>query len=81
MNLTVRFFARARDLAGVESLPLTLPAGATVATLRSELAAKVPALQNLLAHCAIAIDGDYAASDQVLPEGCEAALLPPVNGG
>lgn len=81
MNVTVRFFARTRDLAGMESLVVNLPNGSTVADLRLVLAEKLPALKNLLVHCALALDGDYAAADATLKDGSEVALLPPVSGG
>ena len=39
MTVTVRLFARARDLAGADAVSVELPAGATAADLRRRLAA------------------------------------------
>jgi molybdopterin converting factor subunit 1 len=81
MTVRVRLFARARDLAGVDCVAAELPAGATVMTLRRELAEVVPALIGLLERCAIAVNGEFAGEAQPLPPGAEVALLPPVSGG
>ena len=42
MTVTVLLFAAARDLAGADSVAVELPAGATVADLRAELARRHP---------------------------------------
>jgi molybdopterin converting factor subunit 1 len=81
MTLTVRLFARARDLAGTDSLPVELPPRATVADLRRALAAARPALAPLLPLCAVAVGGDFADDDRALTPSAEIALLPPVSGG
>jgi molybdopterin synthase catalytic subunit/molybdopterin synthase sulfur carrier subunit len=77
----VRLFARARDLAGADSIPVRLPAHATVGELRRQLALACPALENLLERCALAVNAEFATDDQRLPESAEIALLPPVSGG
>ena len=81
MTVTVRFFARARDLAGAETASVDLPAGATMADLRRRLARDYPALANLLEHSALAVADEFAADSLLLPHGAEVALLPPVSGG
>jgi molybdopterin converting factor subunit 1 len=81
MTLTVRLFARARDLAGAESVRVELPPGATVAVLRRLLAEAYPALAALLPRCAVAVDQDFADDGRPLDGAREAALLPPVSGG
>ena len=81
MTATVRLFARARDLAGVDRVSVPLPEGATAADLRRRLGAAYPALANLLPRCALAVNEEFAADDLPLPPGAEVALLPPVSGG
>jgi molybdopterin converting factor subunit 1 len=81
MTVDVLLFARARDLAGAASVRLDLPAGATVADLRRALAVAHPGLAGVLAHCAIAVNNDFAEDNRVLSSPCEVALLPPVSGG
>lgn len=81
MILTVKLFARARDLAGAETLRMQLEEGATVAALRQALAEQQPTLAGLLGKSAIGVNGDFAAEDRPLTAGDEVAVLPPVSGG
>jgi len=81
MQCRVKLFARARDLAGADTLSITLPDGATVADLRRVLAQEVPALAGLLDHSAWAVDNEFADLTQAVPPQAEVALLPPVSGG
>ena len=81
MTLTVRLFARARDLAGADAMTLELAPGATALELRRALADACPALAPLLERSALAVDDEFAADEQVLRPGGEIALLPPVSGG
>ena len=81
MTVTVRLFARAKDLAGTDVVHVDLPAGATVGRLRSHLARTFPNLAGLLSRCAFAVDDEFA-TDALPLEGCgEVAVLPPVSGG
>jgi molybdopterin converting factor subunit 1 len=79
--MKVLLFARARDLAGTETIHIELPPGATVADLRRALAARYPELTALLARCAVAVDSEFVTDVDVLAPTAVAALLPPVSGG
>ena len=81
MIVTVRLFARAKDIVAADSIRIELPAGATVGELRRELAASHPALAVLLIHSALAVDDEFAGDQQRLTEHDDIALLPPVSGG
>lgn len=81
MTIAVRLFARAKDLAGAETVTVALPERATVADLRRRLAADHPKLASLLEHCAFAVNDEFADDASPLPAGAEVALLPPVSGG
>ncbi len=81
MTMSVRLFARARDLAGASAVSVDLPEGATVGEMRAALAGQMPALAALLPRCAVAVGGEYAADDRGLRAGEEVAVLPPVSGG
>jgi len=81
MKLHVRLFAGARDLAGADHVVVELPAGATVADLRARLVALCPRLAELAKRCAVAVDAEFAGDGDVLKDGAEIALLPPVSGG
>jgi molybdopterin converting factor subunit 1 len=81
MKIVVRCFARARDLAGAESLTVELADGATLGDLRRHLVAEHPALAGLLARSAFAVNDEFADDMLTLPREAEVALLPPVSGG
>jgi len=81
MIVAVRLFARARDLACLDVLEVVLPDGATVADLRRAVAKITPALADLLARSALAINEEFADDDVVIPPKAEVALIPPVSGG
>jgi molybdopterin converting factor subunit 1 len=81
MKISVRLFARAKDIAGTDALVLDLPPGATVADLRKQLASECPALDRLLKRSALAVNDEFAGDGLALPHGAEIALLPPVSGG
>jgi molybdopterin synthase sulfur carrier subunit len=83
--LTIRFFARLRESAGRELLPLRLPEGVTtVAGLRAHLCAIDPQLAAALASTPglrTAVNLQMALPDTPIREGDEVAFFPPVTGG
>jgi len=80
-TVTIRLFARARDLAGADFVVVDLPDGATVTDVRNALAHRVPALEALLPRCAVAVKEEFAEDHVSVPCDAEVALLPPVSGG
>lgn len=81
MRVQVIAFATASDLLGRQPLTIELPDGSRLADLAHELRARYSALETIWPRLAIAVDGELAAGDRALRDGCEVALLPPVSGG
>ena len=81
MRVKVRLFARARELAGRDEIEVEAPEGLTVAALRVLIAERVPALAAFVGRCAVAVGGAYAVEGDVVADGAEVALIPPVSGG
>ena len=81
MKLNVRLFAAARDIAGHSIWPVDLPAGATVANLRSQLIQDCPNLNSMAKVLLVAVNNQYAGESQVLVESDTIACFPPVSGG
>lgn len=81
MLIRVLLFAAARDHVAADAVSVEVPAGATVAVLRAELAQQFPALASLLAKSAIAVNHDFAENTHVLAATDEVAVIPPVSGG
>jgi molybdopterin synthase catalytic subunit len=81
VNVTVLFFAQARDRAGRARASLELPEGSRVADALAALGRAHPDLEPLWPQLAVAVDGRLAGGDAELRDGAELALLPPVSGG
>lgn len=80
-SVTVLFFATLRDHAGVKSLRIDLPQGATVKDLKASLVRQNPNLAQPMETTLIAINREYAFDETVIPENAEIAMFPPVSGG
>jgi molybdopterin converting factor subunit 1 len=81
MRVTVRLFARLRDLAGSGELQREVPHPATVQTVWRTLVDEMPALQEYERTMSVAVNADYAKMSAAVNEGDEVAFLPPVSGG
>jgi molybdopterin synthase catalytic subunit/molybdopterin converting factor small subunit len=80
MRVKILAFGMLREeLGGIGSLEL--PAGATVSDLIRACRERAPGKRGLWATIAVAVNQEYASSGQMLAEGDEVALLPPVSGG
>ena len=81
MQVTVRFFALARQRAGVPRIVVEVPEPATVRALRKSLARAAPDLAQLMPSIRFAVNAEYADDDQTIPPGAEVVAIPPVSGG
>ncbi|MDP1826162.1 MAG: molybdenum cofactor biosynthesis protein MoaE [Archangium sp.] len=81
MKIIVRFFAAARERARASTREVELPAGAKVSDLTAALIQAIPELGPLMPKLRIAVAEEFAGPDDVIPEGAEVALIPPVAGG
>jgi molybdopterin converting factor subunit 1 len=81
MRVTVRLFARLRDIAGAAELSRDVAAGSTIGDVWRQLAREFPELASYERSISSAVNADYARMDQVLSDGDEVAFLPPVSGG
>ena len=81
MKLSVKLFARARDLAGAGLVEIELPEPATVSDLRHALTATYPALGPIAPSLLVAVGTDYATDDAPVSPTSDVACFPPVSGG
>jgi len=81
MRVTVRLFARLRDLAGSGELQREVTAPATVASVWRSLVSEMPALGEYEKTMSVAVNADYSKMSAPVGEGDEVAFLPPVSGG
>jgi molybdopterin converting factor subunit 1 len=81
MRVTVRLFARLRDIAGSGDLSREAPAGATVADVWRALVTEFPEMARYESSISSAVNADYARMTVAVSDGDEIAFLPPVSGG
>jgi molybdopterin converting factor subunit 1 len=81
VRVTVRLFARLRDIAGAAELPRDVAPGATIGSVWRQLAGEFPELAQYERSISSAVNADYARMDRELHDGDEVAFLPPVSGG
>ena len=81
MRVTVRLFARLRELAGAGEMHLDVDPEATVASVWEALARQHPAVAPYAASMSCAVNAEYARMTSPVGEGDEVAFLPPVSGG
>ena len=81
MRVTVRLFARLRDIAGAAELARDVPAGVTAGDVWRALVAEFPDMARYDSSISIAVNADYARMGAALAEHDEVAFLPPISGG
>jgi len=81
VRVTVKLFARLRDIAGTPELTRELAPGATIRAVWKGLAGEFPELAQYERSISSALNADYARMDAVVRDGDEVAFLPPVSGG
>lgn len=81
MKVNVLFFASCRDLVGSAEREMDLPDGATVGDLMIEIASEHPRFREMVPSLMVSVNQDYRERSDVLREGDEVALIPPVSGG
>lgn len=80
-TIEVLYFAHVRAITGTAQESLTLPAGATAADAVAALVRRYPPLARLMASVRVALDAEFATGTELLREGAELVLIPPVAGG
>jgi molybdopterin converting factor subunit 1 len=81
VRVTVRLFARLRDIAGSPELSRDVLPGATIGSVWRDLTREFPQLAPYERSISSAVNADYARMDRTLNDGDEIAFLPPVSGG
>jgi len=81
VRVTVRLFARLRDIVGTTELAREAAPGDTIASIWRQLVNEYVELAGYERSISTAVNGDYARMDHQLHDGDEVAFLPPVSGG
>ena len=80
MKVQILAFGITKELIGKMSFDMTLKKQSNVEDLKTSLFTHYPELSKL-GTIALAINSEYATDDQIIHEGDEIALIPPVSGG
>jgi molybdopterin converting factor subunit 1 len=81
MQVRVLYFGVLKDMVGHRSCEMDLPEGLSVGELVERHGAQMGASKELWDSIAVAVNQQYAKAGDVLQDGDEVALLPPVSGG
>jgi molybdopterin converting factor subunit 1 len=81
MRVTIRLFARLREIAGTGDLEREVAEGASARTVWKQLTIEFPALGDYTPVISCAVNEEYASFDRLVQGGDEVAFLPPVSGG
>jgi molybdopterin converting factor subunit 1 len=81
MRVTIKLFARLREIAGASRLERELADGASVGDLLAVLHAEFPRLADVTARIITSVNQEFATPDRLLHDGDEVAIFPPVSGG
>jgi molybdopterin converting factor subunit 1 len=81
VRVTIRLFARLRELVGAGELQRNAADGVTVAGIWQSLADEFPAIAPYAESMSCAVNAEYARMTTTVQDGDEVAFLPPVSGG
>ncbi len=81
MRVRVLLFGLLKEFLPLPDDSVELPEQATVEQLLHQLIEKTPQVRKFAGSLAVAVNREYAVSNQALHDGDEVALLPPVSGG
>src|SRR5437773_1704438 len=81
MRVQVRLFATYREIVGSRGFTWSSRDGLSLRELVDGVVARYPRLADHRDTMLLAVNHDLAASDRILRDGDEVALLPPVSGG
>lgn len=80
-KIRVLFFATLKDRAGRKEATVELPENGKVGDLKTRLLEEFPGLEASLGSVLVSVNREYAFDEDIVPEGAEVALFPPVSGG
>jgi MoaE-MoaD fusion protein len=81
MKTNIYLFATLKDKAQTNHVELELPRGSTIAGLKLSLAEAFPGIKSILPRTIASINHQFAFDEDLIPDGAEVALFPPVSGG
>ncbi|MDK3156674.1 MoaD/ThiS family protein [Kamptonema cortianum] len=81
MTVTLRFWANLKDITGEAELTRSYPEGSNVQFALDEIYQTYPRLKEWDRSLLLSIGHEYTSRSQILQDGDELSLMPPVQGG
>jgi MoaE-MoaD fusion protein len=81
MRISLRYFAAARELTGVETEEMELANSLRASELLDVIAERHPRMTGYARRMRVATNGAFASPDDFVRDGDEVVILPPVAGG
>lgn len=81
ISITMLYFAMFREHIGASSEQISAPAGTTAGDVFGLIVDRYPALAPMRNSTLVMVNESYAEPGQLLADGDEIALIPPVSGG
>jgi molybdopterin converting factor subunit 1 len=81
MEINILLFETLKDRAGRARLILTVPDGASVGDVRDALAERFPEMDVNIEQAVAALNRETTCDTEIVHDGDEVALFPPVTGG
>jgi molybdopterin converting factor subunit 1 len=77
----VLFFATLREKTGTHETSLEFPQGTNIAAIKKAVLEKYPGLQPIMGSVIVAMNHEFAFDEDIVEDGAEIAMFPPVSGG
>lgn len=81
MKVKVKFFSLHREVVGKNEIEIEVKKGVTADELLKKLIKDYPKLEELKDYTIFSLNHNYANGSEVVKDGDEIALFPPVGGG
>jgi molybdopterin converting factor subunit 1 len=81
LRVKVLFFASLKDRTGKRTIDLEIQDGSCVRDLKQLLSERFMGLSGILPSSLVSINRSYAFDEELISEGSEIAIFPPVSGG
>ena len=81
IEVNVKLFAVAKEIAGVDTLSVQLDEGATVVSILDYLVERNPEFARWRDHLRVAVNFEYVPVTSIVHQRDEIAVIPPVSGG
>mmetsp|Transcript_10396 Transcript_10396/g.31776 ORF Transcript_10396/g.31776 Transcript_10396/m.31776 type:complete len:86 (-) Transcript_10396:1046-1303(-) len=82
VRIRVLFFAKCRELCGVNQVEMEIPSGTkTDELMEKHVLKKYPAMAPIAPACALSLNLEYISDPLELHDGDEVGVIPPISGG